>query len=720
MAAQDIRARPDTADFSDIVSGPVRFRPLILLRSAPPTVWLITALFALMLACWSVLVPQYHAPDEPNHVDAVLRLVQGEGWPHPGNAHVLPGGVGAIAESPYGSREAPYDLSVGPFAEQDAEPREQRPTWEELSEAEQPPGSIQQIVQHPPLYYWTGALVLKALPGGGDGDDFRWDVTIGVLRLMSALMVAPLPLLAWAGAHRLSGGNRFAAASAALVPLAIPQLTHIGSSVNNDNLLVLTGGLATVTIIYVLRGDTSLRTAAWTGTFIGLALFTKSLGIVLVPMAALAYLVAWRRARRDAAAAAGPAASPAMSPPGSSVNGRSAERRGPDDTTPFLLSEAGLVGVPAGATRFPWRQFLLGGVVMVALGGWWWIVNVVRYGTFQPETPGFPLGSRLDGWSAYIEVLVNGTVLRWWGSFGWFEVNLPTLFVRPATAAVIVFCLLALVRGPGWRTRVDLLFLLWPTVGLFGLMTLQSALAFNRHSHVSGISGRYLYGGLAALAIAVGMGTLALGRRFSRVFPLLFFAAAAAAQWWAVKMLFPHYWQPEGGDLADAWDAMLAWSPWPPRSATVALWLLGFFALATLVSCLVMAVRAPGGAPAPPRGAGAVPAGTRPSGAQPPGAGSAGPAAPGLTSDNRTKDNRTKDNRTKDNRTKDERTKDNRTNGTASETARNPRAGHALGNPADEVIETLGPALPAGTAGTGNGSAARGRPLRARRGAHRR
>ncbi|MEX5634653.1 DUF2142 domain-containing protein [Parafrankia sp. FMc2] len=580
------------------MDGATRLRPLRLLRSVPLPIWLITALFGALLASWSVLVPQYHAPDEPNQVDAVMRFVQGAGWPHPGNAFVRPDGVGAIAASPYGSAATPYELDFAPISQADAVPPDDRPTWDELGDTRQadgqaqPPGDIQQLVQHPPLYYLVGAAALSVLPGGGD--DLRWDVTIGTLRLMSALMMMWLPLLAWAGAHRLSGGNRIAATCAALLPLAIPQLSHIGSSVNNDNLLALTAGLATVTIIYVLRGDTSLRTAAWAGLFIGLALLSKSLGIVLVPMAALAYLVAWRRARRDAPAGA---RSPAFSERGTRAgrgesSGRDAAAgQDRDRDAPFLLADTGLMTVLPGATRFPWRQLLLGGIIMIAFGGWWWVVNLVRYHTFQPETPGFPPGDYLgDDWGAYLDILVNGTARRWWGSFGWFETDLPMTAVAVASLVLIALFAVAVFRGRDGRTRVNLLFLLWPTIGLFGLMTLQSALAFTDHGHVSGISGRYLYGGVTALAIGVGMGAAAFGRRVSRYFPVLFLAAAAIFQWWSVRTVLTHFWKPAGGDLGDAWEAMTAWSPWPPSAAVATVWTGVALAVLVLLACVWTAV----------------------------------------------------------------------------------------------------------------------------------
>ncbi|SNQ51521.1 conserved membrane hypothetical protein [Frankia canadensis] len=604
-----------------------RFRPWRIVRSAPAAVWVITLLFTAVLTSWSVMMPQYHAPDEPNHVDAVMRLVEGRGWPHPGHATVTNGGVGAIMSAPYGSAQQPRDLSAGPFTAARAPDRDERPSWQTLEKRRNPPGDVQQLVQHPPLYYWVNAVILEAIPDGGT--HLRWDEIIGILRLVSVAMVAPLPLLAWAGAHRLSDGNRVAGICAALVPLAIPELSHIGSSVNNDNLLVLTAGLATVAIVYVLRGDTSLRTAAWTGAFLGLALMTKSLAIVLVPMAVLAYLVAWSRARRDARRlrrAAGASTTSATSSTAAAVGGTSRTRGagggltglggtsngaaggGEDEgNSPFRLADVGPAGPSAAALRVPWRPVALGGAIMLALGGWWWVVNVVRWGAFQPETPGFPLGQYLgDDWGAYTELLINGTILRWWGSFGWFEVNLTTVPVRTGTALVITFFALALIRARSGRIRVDLLFLLWVTWGLFGLMTLQSAKNFDKYLHVSGISGRYLYAGLASLAIGVGMGAATTGRYLSRLMPLLFLAGAVTMQVWSVMMVFPRFWRPAGGDLGDAWTDMAAWSPWPESALVTMAVAVCVLAVATLGVCLWVLVVGDGERRPPRRGRRAV------------------------------------------------------------------------------------------------------------------
>ena len=47
----------------------------------PPAVWLAVLLFALVGSLWAVAVPAYRAPDEAAHVDLVLYLAEGHGYP---------------------------------------------------------------------------------------------------------------------------------------------------------------------------------------------------------------------------------------------------------------------------------------------------------------------------------------------------------------------------------------------------------------------------------------------------------------------------------------------------------------------------------------------------------------------------------------------------------------------------------------------------------------
>ncbi|SBW20076.1 hypothetical protein FDG2_1586 [Candidatus Protofrankia californiensis] len=466
-------------------------------------------MFAFLLASWSVLVPQYHAPDEPNQVDAVMRLVQGDGWPRPGSAAVTPDGVGAIRASPFGSRNNPYELTVAPIPERDAPPRSQRPAWKDLASPGQPSGYVQQMVQHPPLYYWVDAMILKAIPGGGD--TLRWDVTIGLLRMISILLVAPLPLLAHAAARCLHP-SPVAATVAALTPCAVPQLIHIGSSVNNDNLLIGLGGLVTVAVAHVLRGDTSARTACWIGLFAGLALLTKSFAVVLVPMIAAAYVRARLRGARS-------------------------------------------LRLPAA---------LCGGFG-IAAGGWWWLINIFRWHTVQPRTPGFPLGEYVGrDWTVYWSWMSGRLLTRWWGSIGWYEVDLPRPLVLTASGVLGGLAAWGILRARVRADRTNLLFMLWPTAGLVMLVGGQAAVHLAGTGYMTAVSGRYLFTGFVGIAVLAGAGAAALDRRLARWTPLAVLAAAAGIQWDAVRLVLGHFWQPAGGGPVTALHAMAAWSPWAP------------------------------------------------------------------------------------------------------------------------------------------------------------
>src|SRR5207247_1328315 len=72
-----------------------------------------------------------------------------------------------------------------------------------------------------------------------------------------------------------------ASVAAAAVLLAVPELYHIGASVNNDNLLILLLFGSTLAAATVARGDVRFRPAAVFGLVVGLALLPKGLALYL-------------------------------------------------------------------------------------------------------------------------------------------------------------------------------------------------------------------------------------------------------------------------------------------------------------------------------------------------------------------------------------------------------------------------------------------------------
>lgn len=542
---------------------PTRGRP-----SRPPRlVWLATLLFALVGALWTVAVPAFRAPDEPAHLDLLFYLAEGNSYPswdgrYFGEALQLDT-VRYLIDSHY---------SWPKFDAADAPPRGDRPDVDDLggitpdANARHPddrragyPYVYNQMPQHPPLYYEAMAGVLRferwALPGT---DRPSLDRELGLLRLINVLLVAPLPLLAWATVRRLGGGDR-AARVASLLPLGLPQLSYIGAALNNDNLLTLLGGVLAVLLAGVARGRRSRRTDVAVGVTIGLALLTKAFALVFVPWLFAAYaLGAWTSRR---------------------ATGR-------------------------------WRDHgigaLIAGGVGAAVGTWWWIANWIRFGEPAPTSetlthttsqrpPGFHPDLVGYAWS-FAGRLVSRTWL--WIGFRSPKLELAPLLVAALTLCVVVAAVVAFRRAApalvaeateateatgaaGERPRRwDLALALLPLVLTVVFVYRR---AWHLHETTGGwpfIQGRYLFGTIVGLMAVVALGATALlGRRAA----VVAVGAVVALQAWSLVKVLGGAWTGPGtfGPLRGA----LAWSPWPPV-------LVGAVALVALVTSGALAAHA--------------------------------------------------------------------------------------------------------------------------------
>lgn len=485
-------------------------------------VWALVGVHGLLLVVASVLYPTYRAPDESAHVDMVFAVAEGGGYPQVGqrrmsrrvlDSHAL------VSFDRTGQQRTP-------LAAADAPPRSQRPSFADLGP--DVPGDVaQQMAAHPPLYYAAAAAAMSAgralLPGTAP---WSFDQVVGFLRLFGALLVLPLPLLAYRTAQRLDAPATTAIA-AAVLPLAIPQLTHIGASVNNDTLLILLLSALTLPAVAAARGDTRVRTALGAGALVGLALLTKGFAL---------FAPAW-------------------------------------------LAGAYAVGAVRGGR---WRSLAAGALALAsatALGGWWWIRNLVVFGTVQPAglaSPPPPEGFVPD-LGSWLLFYVQRLSVRFWIEPDILPAGMPPLDLL-ATLIGVVCCLAAVVGYRQARQRPgDLLVLLAPLAGLGAIATFGAWRVYARAGRPFAIHGRYLYGAIVGMAVvaAVGAGVLLGSRR--RWLPPAALAAAVAVQVVAGGLALVEYWAPPG--VGERTAAVLAWSPWPP--AVVVASAVGAVGLAT-------------------------------------------------------------------------------------------------------------------------------------------
>lgn len=466
---------------------------------------LLTATFAALGLGWALLTPAFHAPDEPQHLNSVLRVLRGEGWPAPGTAYLTVGTMQA-------AREAGFSAGYGSMVTGTPVPRDERsvvstsgdPFPDEVSP------SYDQMTQHPPAYYALGAGVLVAL---GEREA-TWNDQLLSLRLLGVALTLWVVPLAAASAVMLTGSRHLGVAAAA-VPLAVPQFAHISATVTNDTLTTLS--IATVTYL-ALRAMT--RGGSWplavaTGAALGIGLMSKGFALAAVPVAALALIV----------------------PP--SVAAR-----------------------PTRRSRV-WHG-ALAMLVAFAVGGWWWLRNLLLFGTIQPSGAPQMLPDATSPVTTSPVAFLPAAAARlnqsFWGNFGWLDLALP----RTAVKIALLVLVLAAASAAVWawqQRRATALGVLWLLpVGTVAIVVAGAYAAHLRTGLYPGLQGRYLFGAMVVIGVTVAAALGLVPERFRRALPALAvwgaFVVAGAALVFAHRGMY----QPAGAPFVEAWDRWMGWS----------------------------------------------------------------------------------------------------------------------------------------------------------------
>ena len=494
------------------------------LRAVPVAVWAAVVLHLLLMLVYTTLQPAYRGLDEAAHIDMVVSLPHPLDWPGPGEK-VLSNDLRSTYD------EAGHDaLPFSRLARDDAQqPKSDRPDFTEAGTFDRPGQAINQMVQHPPLYYVVLAAGMELVPGT---EHWPFDRQIWLMRLLSLLMVAPLPLLCWLAARRLRMSGTVAVV-AAFLPLAMPSVQRIGASVSNDALLI--GLIATVNVlaIAVAAGDLRRRTAVALGLLCAAAMLTKGLALVLPVVLLLTYAVALYRTRA---------------------------------WRPVL--------VPA----------VIAGSITGVLGGGWYVRNLVLFGAVQPN--GYPGGDLPydkvpgGGFSAWWPTYVDAMLFRFWSALGQPEPpQLGEDLSRTLTVALLVLMAVGLAVATGKRTLVGVALL--PFAGLLSLVAIGAYVNFQTYDRFIGVQGRYLYPALVGMTVAAAIALTRLAGPVRAGLPLAVLAGAGVLQFLAAQAVLETYWTTEQalGRLSDGFSAMQAWSPLPDLLvqgvwvATVLVWL---------------------------------------------------------------------------------------------------------------------------------------------------
>lgn len=477
----------------------------------PGLVWLVTAVWGLLMALGTIVWPATYGLDESAHIDMAYAYATDARLYDPGTL----GYSQAVTKIQAYYVGHPLRRTL---AEASLPARGARPSLDQLG-SQRVIGrqtSINQMTQHPPAYYALCAVVLK-VPGVSS---LAFDQQIGLMRLVSLLCMLPVPLLAWATARALRLPD-WTALAAAVVPLGVPGLLRTGSVVNNDALLVLATSVLLWLLARVLSGDLRRRTAAGIAVALAVALLTKGLALVLPPIVGVAYLVAWRKQRRF-------------------------------PVLPLLIAAAG-------------------GVV----GGLWWLRNLVRFGVVQPNGFGpdfertvFGPPTNIGHFDVFLPTFTNAFFVRAWAGLGIPDTPAqPPVLVWAWLILVAIGVVAALsVRSP--LPRVGSIALVAPFV-LSGLVVAsQSWTTYQAYGRLAAVQGRYAYLGIAGLAVVavLGLGQLLLPRYRLRL-PVVLFGLAMVTEAAAVYLIAGNWFHRDSmsafGRAHEGFAAMLRLSPWP-------------------------------------------------------------------------------------------------------------------------------------------------------------
>lgn len=504
--------------------------------SVPSFIWVTVAAQASLVFLCLILYPAGYGYDEPQHVDMAYSYAEGNPPLDPGERYLATG----VARSQVGPGFPP----TRPFTGLPVTDRSDRLSFEALGgDAPTTAGLPNQMVQHPPLYYLGGAVILN-LPGFSG---LPYDQQFSLLRLLSAALIIPLPLLSWKAAREALGDGWFAHA-AAVLPLTLPNLARTGASFNNDSLLIFLGSVFTLLLVRVLMGDASRKTA-WMIALVTLAaMMTKAFGLLFAPVAILAYLVAWLRSRKG----------------------------------------------------FPYGPLVIVAALACIPGSVWWVRNLVLYDAIQPFGYGVPVsqlvgsprppdGDLLD----FVTGFFRRLAARFYGGIGLPEA--PTFSSRLAVLWITILLALSILGAlvpsrSGHRTdvanaddssgsgspslslgRLGVVVILLPgALALFAVMAQAYRMWSGYGGVFAGVQGRYLYHAIVALAVAAAAGISALPlSRLHRWLPLAVVLGAVATQLYAWLLLIESWWVPTRaqGDLDEpslrAWVGLATWSPWP-------------------------------------------------------------------------------------------------------------------------------------------------------------
>jgi small subunit ribosomal protein S36 len=233
-----------------------------------------------------------------------------------------------------------------------------------------------------------------------------------------------------------------------------------------------------------------------------------------------------------------------------------------------LLVAVAILGAPGALLVQKGKALGVAAAVTLVAGGWWWPANLVRFHQLTPTLDverfrTLPPDTHLSlGNFLYSFFRLFG--LTFWGAYEGVDTLLGNRFAAVASVILGIVLVVGLIFGATAlavpRPRLMAGFLLLPSV------TQLLSLGVSSHdryltSGLTPVQGRYVFGGVTALAVVAALGLWWLCAR--RPWATVAVAAAAGIylQYRSFSTVLSYTWGPAGGNLAAQLHALRTWVP---------------------------------------------------------------------------------------------------------------------------------------------------------------
>ncbi len=432
-----------------------------LFNRLPLFVWILIGLFIVRAFIYAYYIPPWQGPDEPQHYDYIHFLQTEKTLPVLGEVTLcnkVRSSLTSFYFNPYTREKNPYagkkhldttENFGGKIEHADAKSIN--------SEAPAITAQRNQIVQHPPLYYFLGAIITWPFKNG------TLLSNIFILRMMSALFGLGVVVLTYFGVSLLFSERSYAAYGATAFVALNPMFAHVTTIINNDSLANLLFAVFIFLFIKSAKEGLDNKKAVYLGVVVGLGLITKFFFVLALPLLVLAFIFFRKTIAKN--------------------------------PLPFAIST----------------------ITPLLLAGFVYLRNLYLYGAIQPIYRFRTLDNNtFQNMSIFSYALTTEFgkkfIISFWSNFGWIKPRFDMIYYKVAT--VIVF--FALVGFVAYMITLVLKkdFFKFKVLALLSLAPASLALAITLNSYklaqdsgvIEGVQGRYLFSFIGVIGLVLYLG----------------------------------------------------------------------------------------------------------------------------------------------------------------------------------------------------------------------